>query len=420
LKWFSIEDWNVSNVLDYELSMLREDVGPSWLEEPLSIEATAQKFVRPEMRQIFIDLCRKPIGEYIDRFGFKSELLKGMFAVTDGFSGLNAGWDTPGTGLNFLIHNMCRLPGSDGTWMIVKGGMGTVTKLLAEKAKSLGVKIFLNSSVDQILLDGKTNNSSVKGVLLKNGTRINSNVILSNADPFVMRKLVGKKNFPPEYNLRLDNYQRDGTTLKIMLALKDLPKFSCLPENKGQWTTTIHILPQDGSVIDTLKKSYKDVQEGKLPEFPAIEWYIHSVVDPGIQDRQKHHSMALFVQWVPYKLTGTTWEKEEERYADHLLSILDKFAPGTSSLVIDRLILTPPKLEKYFGITKGHIHHVDNAFGFNERLPYATPISGLYSCSAGTHPAGSVIGCGGHNSANKILRELKDQRIRVLSKESKL
>lgn len=43
-----------------------------------------------------------------------------MYAVTDGFSGLNGSWDTPGTGMNFLVHNMCRLPGADGTWMVVE------------------------------------------------------------------------------------------------------------------------------------------------------------------------------------------------------------------------------------------------------------------------------------------------------------
>ena len=32
--------------------------------------------------------------------------------------------------MNFLVHNMCRLPGSDGTWMVVKGGMGSITKTL--------------------------------------------------------------------------------------------------------------------------------------------------------------------------------------------------------------------------------------------------------------------------------------------------
>ena len=36
---------------------------------------------------------------------------------------------------------------------------------------------------------------------------------------------------------------------------------------------------------------------------------------------------------VPHTLAGTTWEAEEEVYVRHLLSICDRFAPGTSDLV---------------------------------------------------------------------------------------
>lgn len=46
------------------------------------------------------------------------------------------------------------------------------------------------------------------------------------------------------------------------------------------------------------------------------------------QDSAGHHSSALFVQWVPYELSGTTWEAEEEKYVKHLLDIVDEFAPG--------------------------------------------------------------------------------------------
>lgn len=46
------------------------------------------------------------MAAYLDRFDFKSPLLKSMYAVTDGFSGLNGSWQTPGTGMNFLMHNM--------------------------------------------------------------------------------------------------------------------------------------------------------------------------------------------------------------------------------------------------------------------------------------------------------------------------
>jgi hypothetical protein len=42
--------------------------------------------------------------------------------------------------------------------------------------------------------------------------------------------------------------------------------------------------------------------------------------------------------------------------------------------VADTLTLTPPKIESYFGISRGHIHHIDNALGFDQRFPYATPV----------------------------------------------
>jgi phytoene dehydrogenase-like protein len=105
-------------------------------------------------------------------------------------------------------------------------------------------------------------------------------------------------------------------------------------------------------------------------------------------------------------LQGSSWQAEEAKYVEHLLSIADRFAPGTSALVADTFTLTPPKIESHFGITAGHIHHVDNSFGFDQRVPYRLPIEGLYSCSAGCHPAGSVIGAAGHNASLALLRDL--------------
>ena len=112
------------------------------------------------------------------------------------------------------------------------------------------------------------------------------------------------------------------------------------------------------------------------------------------------------MQWVPYTITGSSWEVERERYARQLLSICDRFAPGTSDLVEDMFVLAPPDIERHFGITRGHIHHVDNGFGFADRLPHATPIAGAYSCSAGTHPAGSVIGSAGYIASGRALADL--------------
>ena len=46
------------------------------------------------------------------------------------------------------------------------------------------------------------------------------------------------------------------------------------------------------------------------------------------------------------------------------------------------------------------------SFGFADRLSYVTPVQWLCSASAGTHPAGSVIGSAEHNAAMRVLKDL--------------
>jgi phytoene dehydrogenase-like protein len=400
-EFFSEADFRAHQALQAELSLLREDVGPTWLEEPLSIEETAERYVREELRQAFVSLCRGSVGDYLARFGFESDLIQAMYAVTDGFTGLFGTWDTPGTGMNFLIHNMCRLPESDGTWMIVRGGMGTVTSKLADAAQRAGAQIDVNCRVAQIIVQ----NGTVGGVALHDGREIEAKSVVVNADPFRLIDMVATEHVPSDLRNRIDRYRRDGTTLKVNLCLSALPRFTCLPDDRGQHGATIHLLPEEDRVLDNLRAAFAEAKAGRLPEFPSIEWYIHSSVDASLSDARGRHSSALFVQWVPYALTDSTWAREETRYVEHLLAICDRFAPGTSGLVVDTFTLHPEKIEAHFGMTRGHIHHVDNSFGFNERLPYALPIQGLYACGAGCHPGGSVIGASGHNAALRLLKD---------------
>lgn len=70
---------------------------------------------------------------------------------------------------------------------------------------------------------------------------------------------------------------------QVNLALKKLPQFRCLPEARGQHRTTTHLLPDESQVMQALTTGFADVQAGRLPEFPAIEWYFHTTNDPSIQ-----------------------------------------------------------------------------------------------------------------------------------------
>lgn len=403
-EFFSPADFTADEALQAEIAALREDVGPTWLEEPLSVEETAERHVRKELRQVFVELCRGSVADYLGRFGFDSQLLPAMYAVTDGLSGLHAGPDTPGSGHNFLVHNMCRLPGSDGTWMIVRGGMGSVSGRFAEAARAAGAVIVEAAPVQALVYDG----AAASGVRLADGREVRATTVLGACDPFRLAELMGADHVPADLAARLERIRRPGTTMKVNLALRDLPRFSCLPEGApSPFGSTIHLLPDAlGRPMDAVRQMWDDVQAGELPDFPTIEWYLHTTVDPSLQDDAGHHSSALFVQSVPYDLAEGSWEARLPSYVEHLLSICDRFAPDTSALVADAAPLTPRGIEEHFGITGGHIHHVDNGVAFADRMPYATGVDGVYAGSAGCHPAGSVIGAAGHNAAQRILRDL--------------
>jgi phytoene dehydrogenase-like protein len=406
VEFFSAADRDADDRLQAELDQLREDLAPAWLQPPGSVEETAERFIRPALRDVFVALVRGDVASYLDRFGFTSDLVVAMYTVTDGLSGLHAGPDTPGSGHNFLVHNMCRLHDSqgrsaDGTWLIVEGGMGTVTQTIAARARDAGAVLVVDAPVAEIAVrDG-----AVTGVATTDGRMIETGTVLAGCDPFTLATLAP---LPESLLDRLDAMTRPGTTLKINLALRDLPRFSCLPAGApSPFGSTVHLLPEEEMTgrhpMDAVRAMWADVQAGRLPEFPTIEWYVHTTVDPSLQDTDGHHSSALFVQSVPYGVAGSTWDKELASYVEQMLGICDRFAPGTSDLVADVFALPPPAIEEHFGIRHGHIHHVDNGFAFDARMPYRTGVEGLYAASAGCHPAGSVIGAAGHNAARQVL-----------------
>jgi phytoene dehydrogenase-like protein len=402
LKSFSEQDWKANEAMNAEIAAIRDDLGPSWLEEPLGVEATAERYIRPALRRAFVDLVSNPVDAYLARFGFESELIVAMYAITDGFSGLSSGFGSKGTGFNFLVHNMCRLPGADGTYMIAEGGMGTVAAEFARLAAEAGAEILVNAGVERVLLRG----GRVEGVALKDGRELRARVVVSNADPFRMRRMVGAENLPAEFNARLDRYWSPGTTMKINLALDRLPVFKCLPENRGQHNGTIHLIPSGPNVIEKIRQGYEATRRGELAEFPTMEWYIHTQADPTLKDEKGRHNSALFIQWVPNEPKAGTWDALLPGYVDHLFDVVEQFAPGFKSSVVDTFPLSPKAIEEHFGMSGGHIHHVDNSFILDERMPYRTPVEGLYACGAGCHPAGSVSGASGHNAAMRVLKDL--------------
>src|SRR5690606_38853488 len=129
----------------------------------------------PELRARFDALCRGSVGRYLDHFGLESPLLRAMYAVTDGFAGSSGSWNTPGTGMNFLVHNMCRLPGSGGTWMLPRGGMGSVSQAFAAAAFGAGARMLSAQPVAALEVDG----GAVRGLVTQSGDTIRAGAVIA-------------------------------------------------------------------------------------------------------------------------------------------------------------------------------------------------------------------------------------------------
>lgn len=402
--FYTEKDWKAHCAMQELLEQIRSFVYPAWLETPLSVEDTAAKYLPERLRRQFINLCRGSVGDFLSQFDWETESLPVMYATTDGFTSAYGTWNSPGTGANFLAHNMCRL-NSDGTWMIVRGGMGTLTRLIAQKAIECGAKIWTDAPVRSVLHEGGV----TKGVVLENGTTVRAPVVVCGCDPYRIRDMVGADSVPGDFRARLAEYAKyPGSSMKINLALRRHPDFSCLPEDKGQFVTTTHILPAVPDLVKTVIRSFEQARDGMLPDWPLVELMFHSKLDPSICGTQGYQTAGIFCQWVPNKFAdGSSWSANETRAVERVFEICGLYAPGFRDLVLDYDVLTPQSIETEVGITNGHICMVDHKFFGAERVPFRWPgLQGLYTGSAACHPGGGVTCCPGAGVANVVLGDL--------------
>jgi phytoene dehydrogenase-like protein len=382
--------------MEAELDEICADLAPAWTASPTSIEEVAERHVRRELREVFVRLCRGSFAEYASRFGLQSPILKGALAA-DALGGSFCSWDTPGSGAPLLVRHATASAGE----RVPIGGMSALVRALVDAAKQHRVG-FEAESVAQIVVEG----TNATGVILANGALIRAGAIVTSADPWRLRALVGADRLPSEYVRRIDGFARSGGLAKLVVAFSELPRFACLPEERGQHKATTFLLPQEDTVR-ALGRAFADASAGRLPDAPSIECVFPTADEPGLRDPDGRHSASLLVPWVPYDLAGTTWSAEEDRFGEALLDILERFAPGAKANVVDSVLLHPKKIESHFGETRGRLGHVDDTLLFADRFPVSTPIGGLYACGRGCPPAGGVFGAAGLAAAQRVIGDFE-------------
>jgi len=373
---------------------------------PVTRKQARRAFRKSEVEGLFKKTVDASIAELCEEY-FESELMQGLMA-SQGIIGSAAGPRTPGTAYIYLHHAFGEATGVPGVWGFVRGGMGEITRQLAEVVRASGGEIRTEAEVAHIL---HGDHRRASGVVLASGEEIEAPIVCSNATPYRTVHLLEPDQLPPEFIQDVDLMPTRGTVVKVNCALSGLPRFRGMgtgDEPGEEHLGTITVSPS----IDYLEKGCRAADEGRPADKMFIEAWIQSASEPELAPPGKH-TLSIFAQSAPYELAEGTWDERRDEIGDIVLATLEDYAPGITDLVEDRLVLGPPDLEKRFGLTGGNIFHgeilPDWLFDKRPANPwhrYRAPMAGLYLCGSGTHPGGGVCGAPGRNAARAVLSDL--------------
>jgi phytoene dehydrogenase-like protein len=258
---------------------------------------------------------------------------------------------------------------------------------------------------------------------LASGDEILARCVVSNAHPRALLQLLADvgRGAPPtgtgsgSWREPFESYQSESATLRMNVALSELPDFTALPGRAGapHHSSGIIMAPS----LEFMDRAHASARERGWSEAPIVEMLIPSTVDDSLAPAGAHVA-SLFCQHFRYALPGGLgWDAERERAADVVIDQVTRFAPNFKAAVLGRRVLTPLDLERDFGLVGGDIFHgkltLNQLFSARPVLGYGDyrmPLAGLYLCGSGAHPGGGVTGVPGHNCAREVLRDFKKLR----------
>ena len=314
---------------------------------------------------------------------FDAPRLKSAFTFQDLYVGLSP-FDAPAI-LSLLSYTEL----AHGVWY-PNGGMYSVVAALLDLAREAGVEFRFGSSVAQI----DTGANEAKGVRLADGSRLNADVVLANADlPYVYEQLL-----PPDGTAeRLARKQFSCSAISFFWGL-DRP-YDSLP-------------PHTLFLADDYRENFESiVRDHGLPANPGV--YLHaparldaSAAPPG------RDTLTAIVPVGHLSDGGQNWEELRDRARGHVFRRLRTF--GIDDLpdhIAFEEAYTPETWARRHNLAKGATHGLSHKL---TQMGYLRPRNrhrryhNLYFAGASTHPGTGVptAMASGRLAARRIVAEL--------------
>jgi phytoene dehydrogenase-like protein len=358
----------------------------------------------PVAQRDLVELFGKSAGHWLDA-SFESDTLKAALGW-DSIVGNYSSPYTAGSGYVLLHHALGEVNGKPGTWGHAIGGMGRITELMAQEARARGVRIDVEAPVSRILAAA----GRVRGVALDDGRELAARAVVANVDPKrLYLKLLDPGELAPRFLQAIRAYRCASGSMRINVALSELPDFACLPGTGAQPHHASGILFADS--LGAMDRAWREAQVDGFSRRPIVEMMIPSVVDDSLAPRGAHVA-SLFCQHFDPEPRGG-WDARKAGAVDAVFDVVESCCPNFRRALVGYRAWTPLDLERDYGLTGGDIFHgqlsPDQLFSLRPVLGHARyrgPLQGLYHCGSGAHPGGGVSGAPGRNAAREIVRDL--------------
>jgi phytoene dehydrogenase-like protein len=223
-----------------------------------------------------------------------------------------------------------------------------------------------------------------------------SRVVLLDLTPRQVLRIAGDR-LPPRYRRALERFRYGPGVFKVDWALSEpIPWRSPECARAG----TVHL----GGRLDEIAAAEEAPWRGEIAERPFVLLSQPSLFDPTRAPAGRHTAWGYC--HVPHGSDVDVLGRIESQ--------VERFAPGFRDTILARRVLTPADLERHDenlvgGDIAGGAMTIGQIFTrpVVRRVPYSTPVPGLYLCSASTPPGGAVHGMCGVHAARAAMKALR-------------
>jgi phytoene dehydrogenase-like protein len=405
------------------LSRLDPGDGPAWLElyrwwrevgtfflrqmlEPVGAPGPGLAFARRARRDGLLATTQMLLGpmEALCRDRLAHPASRALLAA--GASHADVSVDSPGSVPAALI---LALAAQQLGMPVPVGGAGGLARALVGTVTGAGGTVRTSSEVTRVVVE----RNRATGVETADGATVRArHAVLADTGPAALfGGLLSTDILPPRYRAGLRRFRYGTGVFKVDLALDGPAPWSA----PGLAETGVVHLTGD---LDAMAEAAHEARHGIVPRAPMLIVGQQSVADPS-RAPTGGHTLWVETHVPPVPRDTGSWAAARDRFLEVVLRRLEEHAPGLGARVVGTAVRTPEDLRRENpnlvggDLGAGSIS-LDQQLVFRP-VPgwfrYATPVKGLYLCSASAHPGGGVHGMAGRNCARRVLSDRRRHRI---------